>query len=312
MRSVRTLAAAAAALLAVGLGGWLAPVAEAKSNPPVLETGWWSNRPGAQPMADEGFAIGWSLEQENSAAAVRIDLSGVLDGTVYLQLHEAGGTAPEQALARVCVTTASWKPANPGAYADLPASSCEPGQTIGLGRDAEALIWTADITSLVAAASGDTLALVVHPMGKPVTDGVATTFPFEVQFDTAAVVVDTAGGPPPDPEGVIAPPSFGTGGDSFVDPGLPAPDYGSGFEAPGLPSVGEPTTTVPSSVPTTLDAGSDDADAFGPVTPDSVDGRPWGRLLLLLPISTGIGFAMAAGRRWVLDRSQDAAIPAAS
>jgi hypothetical protein len=304
MRSARLLGAVAVTLLAIGLGGWLTPVVHAESGPPIMETGWWSRRPLAQPVADEGFAIGWALEQEQSAAAVRIDLSGDLSGTVYLELHEVGGSAPDQGLARVCITTDTWKAANPGPYAELPEATCAPGESADLGRDGEALTWLGDITALVAAADGDTLSLVVRPVGKPLTDGVPTGTPFEVQFDSATLLVDPgSSGSSPVPEGessFFSDPSFTAGGGSFDDPYVP--DLGSGFDVSGLPPVEGPASG-PTGSPTDEPVGPEELVALGPVDVTSAGGRPWVRLVVLVPLSAGLGFAMAAARRWQLERA---------
>lgn len=299
MRSARSLAAAL--LLLGGLGVWLSPTARAESSPPVVETGWWSRDLLAQPVTSGGFAIGWALEQEQSAAALRIDISGDLAGTVYLELKEVGGAAPELGLARVCVTDAPWGAANPGPYDALPEADCAAGETADLGRDASALSWLGDITPLVAAAEGDTLSLVVRPVGKPLAEGVPATAPFQVQFDRAALLVDpgSTGSPPSGVEIPPATPPADVGGGSFFEPGLPPSDFGSGFESPPLPAVASPGATTP----TTAGPTPDELVALGPVDVVPSEGKPWARVVLLIPISAGIGFAMAAARRWQQERA---------
>ena len=301
MRSARSLRAAAAAVAAIGVGGWLAPGAHGESSPPIVETGWWSRDLLAQPVTNGGFAIGWALEQEQSAAALRIDLSGDLAGTVYLELKEIGGTAPDLGLARVCVTEGTWGAANPGPYDALPEAGCAAGETADLGRDASALSWLGDITPLVAAADGRTLSLLVRPVGKPLADGVPATAPFQVQFDRASLLVDpgSSGSPPSGAEIPPAGPPIDVGGGSFVDPGLPSSDFGSGFESPPLPEVASPGATTP----TTAGPTPDGLVALGPVDVTPSKGKPWVRVVLLVPISAGIGFAMAAARRWRRERA---------
>lgn len=300
MRSARGLGAAAAALLAVGIGGWLAPVAQGESSPPIVETGWWSRDLLAQPVDDGGFAIGWSLEMEQSAAAVRIDLTADLAGTVYLELHEVGGAGSDLGQVRVCVTEDDWKAANPGPYDELPEAACAEGETADLGRDAVALTWLGDITALVAAADGDTLSLVVRPVGKRVAEDLPATAPFQVQFDRAAVLVDSgAGEPTPPGDGTGPPPAdpgFDVGGGSFVDPGAP----GSDFVSPPLPTPPAPALEAS---PTTEGPTPDDLVALGPVDVTPSEGKPWVRLVLLIPLSAGVGVAMAAARRWKQDRA---------
>lgn len=295
-RSSRRLAAMAAVLVVIGVGGLLRPVAHAESEPPVVATGWWSKRPLAQPVADGGFAVSWALE-EQSAAAVRIDLSTPLEGTVYLVLTEIGGAASDQGAMRVCVATESWEPANPGPYADLPASDCSPERSLELGRDGVALTWLGDISALVAAASGPTLDLVVHPMPKPVSADVPASVPFEVQLSGASVLVDPSSTPTTDPGPVTTLPPF-DGTDGSVDPGSFVPDLGGGFDVPTVPPVSLPpnaTTTTRPSAPEDL--------ALGPIDVTDGETKPWVRLLWLTPISAGLGTAAAALRRLVEERA---------
>jgi hypothetical protein len=302
MRSARSLAVLAVALVTLAGGGWLAPTVLAQGAEAVVLRGWWTRQPLAQPVADDGIAIGWSLEEEQSAAALMVDLSALPEGVVYLSLHEAGGVATDQGLARVCVTTDAFEAANPGPYEDLPASDCAAGETAELGRDESALTWLGDITALVAAAEGGTLSLVVHPVGKPLSDGVPATAPFEVQFDTATILVDPGpgAGPTPADDAVAGPLDGASGGGPSVDPVFTTPGFDAGYEAPALtpvpPPAGATTTTTAGPTPNELVA-------LGPVDVTSGEARPWTRVLLLVPLSAGIGAAMAAARRWQLDRA---------
>jgi hypothetical protein len=302
MRTFR-LGAVAAVLMATALGGVLVPVAHSESSPPIVETGWWSRDLLAQPVADGGFAIGWALEAEQSAAAVRIDLSADLPGTVYLELHEVGGAAADLGDARVCVTEDAWEAANPGPYAALPEATCADGETADLGRDGVAGSWLGDITALVAAADGDTLSLVVRPVGRPLSADLPATAPFQVQFDEASLLVDPgAGDPVLSDDGTGGPGTdlgFDDGSGFVVDPG-PPPDFGSGFESPSLPEVASPPGAT---TPTTQGPTPDELVALGPFDAAPSEGKPWVRVVLLVPLSAGIGFAMAAARRWMQDRA---------
>lgn len=292
--SSRTLAAAAVALVAIGLGGWVSPAARADSEPPVVATGWWSRLPVAQPLPDDGFAVGWALE-EQSAAAVRIDLSDPLDGTVYLVLAESGGAASDQGAIKVCVATEDWEPANPGAYENLPASDC--GASLELGRDATALSWFGDITALVHAASGPTLDLVLHAVPKAVSPDVPASAPYEVQFSGASLLVDPGTTPTTDlGTDTTLPPSGAT--DGFVDPGGIGPDVGGGFEPP----VASPVSLPPNATTTTQPSAPEDL-ALGPIDVTDGETKPWVRLLWLTPMSAGLGVGMAAVRRLLEERA---------
>ena len=294
-RSARSLAATSATLLAVGLAGWVSPAARAESEPPVTATGWWTRQPLAQPIAEDGFAVAWTIE-EQSAAAVRIDLSTPLEGTVYLELTEAatGSVAPDQGGIQACVATEGWEPANPGAYEDLPASDCGAATSVELGRDAAALTWLTDITALVAAAAGDELDLVLHPLPKPVSADVPASAPFTVQLSGAALLVDPAT-VPTTPE----PPTTLPVDPGFVDPGIGGPSVGGGFDAPTAPPVDLP----PNATTTTEAEDPGELVALGPVDVTGGESKPWVRLVLLTPISAGIGLAMAAARRYLEERA---------
>jgi hypothetical protein len=296
--SARTLAAAGAALVGVGLALWSAPVAEAITAYPALETGWWSQQPLAQPVADKGFEVSWALEQEQSMAAVRLDVPALSGQTVYLALTESGGSAPDQGALRVCVTRDAWTAANPGAYADRPQADCSTTPSVDLGRDANAKEWVGDITSLVG--QGGPISLVVRPVGKEVTAGVPASAPFSVQVSKAETRVDDTGGSSGDSDTSEPPVTFDTtgGGGSYGVPDVSYPDVGSGLATPDLAPIGGPATTV---APATADP--EEQIALGPVDVTSSGGRPWGRLLVLTPISAGLGTLAAAGRRWWSERT---------
>lgn len=292
-RRLQALAGLAVALAGASLAGPWITSASAGNQPPVVASGWWSRQPLAQPEPDGGFTLLWALEQEQSAAAIRIDLSTPISGSAFLTLHEASGTAADQARVVACVTTARWKPANPGAYADLPASSCAPTTSLELGRDASSASWSADVTPLLAAASGTTLELVLHPLGKPPAEGLPATSPFEVHFSGASLVVDPGTPPPIAVDPVVEPFVDGSGG-------FTVPDPGSAFELPDrgpveVPSGGPTDTTVP--------ATPGELTALGPVDVTDSESAPWSRLLILAPVSAGLGSLAAFGRRRWLDRT---------
>lgn len=282
-RPFAVLVAVALVLVLLAAGSPAAVAAEA----PVRTTGWWSRQPLAQPVADGGFAVMWAVEQEQAAAAVRIPRTSELQGTVYLTLHERGGAAQDQGGILACRTTAPWTSVNPGPYEALPPSTCAAGSSVELGRDGSAGVWVADITALLAAASGPALDLVLHPVGRRPAAELPVTAPFEVQFARATLLID-AGTPPP---GLEPPPAAEPGG---VDPGLPgggAPP--SALDLPLFPPEVPPAATVPTTEP----PSPGDLVALGPVDGTGSDDAPWGRLAVLLPISALSGLGLAAVRR---------------
>lgn len=299
MRDARSLALTGAVLVGIGLGAWAIPTAQAQTTSPALATGWWSQQPLAQPVADDGFEVGWALEQEQSMAAVRVDTSAAAGGTVYLALKEVGGSATDQGFVEVCVTTEdTWTSANPGPYADRPEADCAAGPSVQLGRDPGAMEWLGDITSL--AGSGGILSLAVRPVGKPLAGDTAPTAPFSVQFRSAELRVEdpVATGSATEDTTTVPPYDVG-GGTTFSDPVLSYPDVGSGLDTPSLPPVETPAA------PTETAAGPslEEQIALGPVDVTESGGRPWGRVIVLTPLSAGIGALTAAGRRWRLDRA---------
>jgi len=292
VRSPRRLALTGALLVGLGLASWAVPTARAQTAVPAVETGWWSRQPLAQPVADDGFEVGWTLEREQSMAAVRLDLSAAGGGPVYLALDEAGGAGQDTGGIVVCATADAWEPANPGPYADRPEADCSKGPSVELGRDAGATEWLGDITSLAGGSTG-TLSLVVRPIGKPLTEGVAATAPFSVQLATAELRVDdTSTGP-----AVAEPPTPPLDTGAGFDPGLSLPDVGTGLDGTGLPPV-----EVPAAPTTTAAPAPEEPVGLGAVAGAGTS-RPWGRLVVLTPVSTGLGALAAAGRRWHLDRA---------
>lgn len=302
MSRARSLAITGAVLLGIGLVGWAIPVAEATTSSPALATGWWSRQPLAQPVADDGFQVDWAAEQEQSMAAVRLDVSAATSGTAYLVLQEAeaGGAAEDQAALVVCATSTQWVAANPGAYADRPTADCAASPSVQLGRDAGARQWIGDMTSLVGSGSAGVLSVVVRPIGKPVAEGVTATAPFSVQFSAAELrIEDATTGPTGSTttETTFPPIGYESETPSYSDPGISYPAIGGTFDPPAFVPVETPALTTDATGPS-----PEEVIALGPVDATSSSSRPWGRLVVLTPLSAGLGALAAAGRHWLLDR----------
>ncbi len=304
MRSARSLAIAGALLVGLGLGAWAIPSAQATpaagvQTAPALATGWWTTQPLAQPVANGGFEVGWAAEQEQSTAAVRFDTSSVAGGTVFLILKEVGGNATDQGAIVVCGAANTWTPANPGAYADRPAANCAASPHVELGRDAATKEWAGDISAL--AGSGGTVSFAVRPTGKPLAAGSPASAPFTVDFASAELRFE----PPTVTTSVTTdtspPPTYNTGdGPTYADPGFAYPETGSGLDTAGLPPVDTAAPVADAVTPTRTPA---QPFVHGPVDLTKGQSRPWGRVLVLTPLSAGIGTLTAAGRRRLLDRA---------
>ncbi len=299
MSRARSLAITGMVLLGIGLAGWAIPVAQAATSSPALATGWWSRQPLAQPVAEGGFQVDWAAEQEQSMAAVRLDVSAATSATAYLVLKEAGATAQDQAAIVVCATPSQWVAANPGAYADRPTADCAASPSVQLGRDAGALEWVGDVSALVGSGSAGVLSVVVRPVGKPLADGVTATAPFSVQFSAAELrIEDATAGPTGSTttETTFVSTFDESATPSYSDPGISYPAIGGSFDTPALAPVETPALT-----PDTAGPSPDEVVALGPVDVTSSSSRPWGRLVVLTPLSAGLGALAAAGRRWLLD-----------
>lgn len=295
MTRARSLAILGVTLIGFGLAAWLTPPAHAQTTASPLATGWWTSQPAAQPVPEDGFEVAWAFEQEMSMAAVRFDTSVAGGGAIFVVLKEIGGNATDQGFVDVCPTkTNTWSSANPGAYADRPESECTPASRVRLGRDLTTKEWAGDITAL--ANPTGTVSLAVRPAGKPLSGSNPPTAPFAVRFGSAEIRFDppttspstTSSTAPADTSGFGPPPT------SSYD--YPDFDSGSGIDAPDRGTLETPTTGTPAIAEpgSQLDRGPVNAAGRGP--------RPWGRVLVLTPISAGIGTLGAAGRRWRLDR----------
>jgi hypothetical protein len=280
----RLLAAAGIAALVFAVTG----IAGALDGDPPATVGWWSQDPSASAAPDGGFQVAGVVSQPVSVAAVRFSTpSGVTSATLSLQEADGGFVTPASAL-QVCRTTDPWEPANPGAYADAPAPDCT--APAPLARDADALVWTADVGSLLPSLGGD-VSLMILPAssgggGSPIDPGVRVT------FSAAALSVVAAPGTtvPTATTQYTAPAASGGGGGSFSTPGPIAPQA-----PPAAP-------TTPDTAPG--DADQQSGDAFQPpslaggATPGGGGAdQPWERLLILVPLSAAAGVGTIYGRK---------------
>jgi hypothetical protein len=284
----RLLAAAGIAALVFAATG----IAGALDGDPPTNVGWWSQDPTAAAAPEGGFKVAGVAGQPVSVAAIRVSTpSGVTSATRSLPEADGGFVTPATAL-QVCKTTDPWEPANPGAYDDAPTPDC--AAPVALTRDADALVWSADVGPLLPSLGGEGSLMIVPSEtaggGSPLDPG------FSVTFSGAALAIAAAPGTtmPTATTLYTAPaPSGGTSSGS-----------GSGsFSAPG------PVTPAAPAAPTTPDTAPADADqqsgeAFTPpalaggATPGGGGAdQPWERLLLLVPLSAAAGVGTVYGRK---------------
>jgi hypothetical protein len=272
------------------------PEAHSQDASTVDQTGWWSRRPGAAEIADGGFEVAWTLD-EQSVAAVRISVGAEAgEDPTFLVLSESGGFGQDTSGIQVCPITGAWRPANPGAYEDRPTGSCE--QAISAGRDSASARWTIDITSAVSAAQGGTLSYLLVPTPTPVDSNVPLNAPFQLVFSGAQVLVQQDAAP-------TTTTTFFDDSGGFTDPGFADPGVGGGVPLPDV----QTNTTIPE-LPTSTTAVVDDPGELAAPGPaeaaGSDDDPPWGRLILLVPLSAAAGYGATYARRWLRERGLSA------
>lgn len=260
--------------------------------------GWWSSEPGASAQPDGGFMVSALGGTATSVAAVRFSTpSGVTSATLSLQEASGGFVTPASAL-QVCVTTAQWQPANPGAMADAPKPDCT--KKVALTRDTTALVWSGDVAPLLPTLGGEPSLMIVP--GETPNGGSPLDPGFRIVFSAAKLAVVSAPGTTeaaaPAPAADFSDPGSGSG--SSYDPGT------AGGSISGIGAV-TPTTAAPSpSTSTTIKQ----AEAFSPpqLAAGESAGRgggadqPWERLLFLVPISALLGVGSVYVRRYLAQR----------
>lgn len=247
---------------------------------PPEAAGWWTRRPGAAPRGDGDIELAADLQGEASVAAVRVPA-----GALRLVLTE-DGAAPEGTAFRACPATTPWVPADGGAWDARPQADCDAG-AVDAVRGASGQ-WTVELGTL------DATDLVLVPVRRDVVPGLAVGF--TAAFSTLDVVT-----------------SAPTGSGSSTPRPAPAPSTGTATPvAPPptrVPSVAVPAPNSPlvppAPAPAPVDAPPQETAAPGPGTSvptpmfdfqRTADDRPWGRLLVLVPLSALAGLAAAGGR----------------
>ena len=298
----------------------------------IVETGWWSRAPGTATPAG-GFQVGRTPEGELSVAAIRVRVDGPLSKALVILAEAPGGFLSESGAIDACVTTATWVPAAPGALEDAPASDCS--HKVTLQRNGAAGNWTADVLPLLSGTTG-TVSLVFKPGAvteivapQPTTPPVALPVPapvgipspppspaepppvatpmdpgFTVEFSRADLDAASRGG---DTAAFDAPSSTGTvatgGPASFAPTFIPTEGFSSSSSLSLTPSSDVLPAATPDVSPTgaggTGTAASVEA-GLQPVAASSGPATPWGRLVLLIPLSIAIGFAGAMARRTIM------------
>jgi hypothetical protein len=309
---LRRPASAVLAMTAAVATTWLWPAAS-QGDPltaNVVRVGWWSQQPGAQPQGDGGFQVAEAAQQSQSVAAVEVSVGDAQSvTTATLKLTEGQSVNADNAGLDVCSTFSGWKDANPGAWADQPRSDCS--GAVHLKRDAASTSWTGDVSKLVQ--PGAVTDLMIVPVSQPV--GGVVDPGFQVTIAKAELSADgttsssstgafaapgsdsSFNAPPSDsgtssfsapadssPSAAFGPSSSGTGFDASVPASPPA------SAAPALPAPSAAASPSPAAPAPALGSGSLAASGVGH------HARPWGRLILFVPLAALVGLGAAAAR----------------
>jgi len=258
----------------------------------VVESGWWTSQPGAAPVPGGGFQVANGIDGPQSVAALRLRKDAG-SGPVTLVLTPSTSSVNQDAAAklRACPVRGDWSPANPGPASAAPSFDCT--TSIPIAKDA-AGTWSADVSALLAgAAEGQPVSLMVLPVGTELFAGLQ--LPFQITFQGASVP-EPAGAPPP------VPATSGGSSGAFVPPAVvpSRPVFGT-------PVASRPTTAAPATGAT---APATPTNAAAPASPPAIrltaggggNGKPWGRLVFLVPLSALGGLAVALARHTLRER----------
>jgi hypothetical protein len=267
-----------AASTALVAAGW--QPAHAAGTAEVTAVAWWSQRLFAEPLPEGGFEVANGLGGAESVAALHVEVDGDVR-SARLTVTEAGGVGQDVAPVAVCRTDAQWSPVNPGAWPERPTENCD--RRVILTR-AEDGTWSGDVGTLLGDGSTSLVLL-------PDPDPAVPSF-FNVQFSGASLAA-SGGGSVTTTTDAAPPTTSGSSGSPVA-----SPPRGPSPVVPSAPRPQVATTTTVAAPPTTAATGSTPTTAFTPraVSASAGDGRPWGRLVLYVPICAAIAFAVAYGR----------------
>lgn len=266
----------------------------------VDQVGWWTDRPAAAEAGAGAFEVSAGPDGEvQSVAAFQVTIPVSRVDTFDLTFVETAGVGTQVGGSLlICPTTEPWTPADPGALADAPEPDCS--RQVFMTPVLEERTWIGDIASLVS--DGGTVSLVVLPDYAPPSP--ASLGPGMV-VRIAEIQIEAEGTDAAAPTTTTLDFDSPEGGNQFVDSpdsgfsARPAPDFASGesFDS-GVPTViEEPVGTDP---PTEVDGDLAADDQFFSLELEDAaagHGRPWIRLLVLVPLSVAIGFGSARLRR---------------
>ena len=340
LRFVRIAFVAAVLASLVAVDGGAGPVRAAEAT--ISEVGWWSRTPSTT-TPPGGFQVAKGPDGDTSIAAVRVAIDGTLTQALLIVSETTGGFLQESAVIDVCPTTAAWTAAVAGPLAEAPAADCD--RKVPLERNATTGSWTVDLLPLIEPGA-TSLAVVLRPgavtaVAPPTPPSIPSPVPvplpvpavpappvesvptpvdpgFTIEFSKADMF---AGGPSGPVDDASSPSSSSSAGSGGIASGGGTTTFAPTFSATDSfaftepPSVTPSPDVLPAATPTVVAGGAGGAgtaaaveSGLQPVAATSGPGAPWGRMLVLVPLSLAIGAVGAGVRRVLLERSVGAAV----
>lgn len=289
----------------------------------ISKVGWWSQDPTAQKQPDGGFQVTLTAAGPQSVAAVEITLGEAQSVTsATLTLTETNNVAgPNGPALQACVASSStWKADNPGQWSDQPPNDCS--RSVALQRDATAspVVYKGNISSLVNA--GGPSDIMILPVAAPVAGLADPGFQVTVSKAEVAAEGTTSAGSTTDNSSSFSFDSSGSSGSSSGSSatsssgssgssgsGFSSPSGSSSFAFPSSPqsATAAPVTpaapaVAPPSAPSTPAPASPPPPLSGAATSAAAGRgphhtRPWGRMIVFLPLAILVGLGAAVVKR---------------
>lgn len=301
----------------------------------ISDIGWWSRTPSTTTPAG-GFQVAKGPDGDTSVAAIRVAIDGSLTQALLLLAETTGGFLQESAVIDACPTTAAWTPIVAGALADAPEADCT--RKLPVERNATTGSWTIDLLPIIE--SGATsVSVVLRPgavpaVAPPTPPSIPSPVPvplpvpavpaapvdpvptpvdpgFTIEFSRADIF---AGGPEAPSEDVAAP-SSSTGTGTIASGGgsttfAPTFSVTESFATSESATLTPSRDVLPAATPSVAPVGAGGVgtaanveSGLQPVAATKGPGAPWGRMLVLIPLSFAIGALGSGARRTILGRS---------
>ncbi len=294
-RTVRFVGVFAAALVAA-LAGVIAPPTPAGATPvggTVNTVGWWTSRPGAQPLDGDGFEVALGPDgNAQSVAALAVSVDKARISKLTITLTESRSVGSQFSHLRICRAASGFQPANPGAFSDAPKMDCG-GTVVDLVHSD--YMWQGDLAKLLPDGGAASLGVVgVSDSQAPVSLLVAIA-DVSIGGDGVFVSASDTG----DNTGTTSASAQGSFDSSFGDTSFTNPD-------PGLSGFGGSDTVVPPTASATTNSTVSDPTRndlqAGSIGPRGGPSRPWLRLVVLTPLSAALGVGLVYLRRLLAAR----------